>query len=1191
MDGWSEVLRIPSSVFATDNYNNPTTIVNITSLQFDSVQNFIWCGDSRGYTRSFTGSFATNSLYGNLQLYPYTKFHTSDVNYNNPIKQILSHREGILSLLNNAISFNSRRGLSKLQVTSKTFNNNATTENKFNNLQAMTFNCNSFNDVVVGTDTSMMKFDLNKPNVLSSFDHQGGISLLNNLGKFLTIANSNGSLDIFDPVSNSTVKTFSAHNGFISNLDVRGNYIATCGYSIKPKRYYHNQPAEYIVDPLVNIYDTRIMRAIAPVPFPAGAASVKFHPKLPNIIIIASTSGQMQFVDIFDQTNVYLYQADLAIPTTTTTTINNKPRMSNLEISENGDFLVFNDNCDNMHLWSISPSSKDFVNFPQPVEQPDIIDSNFEIIDIDANVPLSIVGMPYYKELLLSNYPNDLRFVKETAKLPEPIDIELILENETRNNGTKKFFPYDKLKYGPGNVYKPYQSLKDNKENKEILIPKFISERSTTTTTTTKELKADNDGKFIDDSIFQYKFQGKLNKVPNCYSRLQIQYSKFGIKDFDFSYYNKTKECCGLENHTDNSYINSLLQLYRFQSSIYNQVVGSLSKEWLPNDITTIITTNNPEGSSILNELGYLFDMMFKAQSNNVKIYNLSQVLNHHPNAQKLLNNNELLNLNSQQVRDLVIEFNNFLLTTLHQDFQTQFQENFNLTELKYEIEIKGNGTSCPMYDKHQGSMFSLELITPPSNMLNKMSILINNNNNNNNNPQYQPEPISSLDNIRRNLNILTYLEYSMNQYKTIPCQQHNHSYPHNLEIQTSIVHLPSVLTINVNLSNPEFKIINNFTQWLVPEFYAVKSKSKSGKNGYSFKEIDHPTPNSATQESGKHKYKYELLGYVCEINHQSDIVSGAHNLVAFIKVNNNGGWYLFNDFLVMPIPEEEVFDLQPSWKKPIVIMYQQTNQPLFNYLTTTTNTTTNTTTFSNAGKYDDLILYRDHFAEGIRKGHQLEYELLTRKESPQPGSLVAIDAEFVMLKPEELEIHYDGYKKLIKPKQLSLARISVLRENGIPFIDDYIVHTSDIYDYLTNFSGIEPNDLNLTLSNRENLVTLQTAYRKLWLLLNLGVIFVGHGLYNDFRTINLQVPERQIRDTAVIYYKSDFKRQLSLKFLAYVMLKEKVQSGNHDSIEDANTALLLYKKYQNLYNKEDFELILNYIYSEGQQLRFKVPE
>ena len=89
-------------------------------------------------------------------------------------------------------------------------------------------------------------------------------------------------------------------------------------------------------------------------------------------------------------------------------------------------------------------------------------------------------------------------------------------------------------------------------------------------------------------------------------------------------------------------------------------------------------------------------------------------------------------------------------------------------------------------------------------------------------------------------------------------------------------------------------------------------------KNGYSFKEIDHPTPNSATQESGKYKYKYELLGYVCEINHQSDIVSGAHNLVAFIKVNNNGGWYLFNDFWLC-LYRKKIFDLQPSWKNPLL--------------------------------------------------------------------------------------------------------------------------------------------------------------------------------------------------------------------------------------------------------------------------------
>lgn len=1142
MDGWNEILRLPLNLFATDNFNNPLPKRSlISSLQFDSTLNFIWCGDSNGYTRSFTSS--SNSMYSNLQLYPYTKFQS---NYTNqPISQLLSHKDGILSLLTNELNFKTRRGINKLHVSAKTFN-----DESFNNLTSMTFNCNSYNDVVVGTDTSLSKFDLYKPNVLSTFDHQGDISKLNNSGKFLTIANSNGSLDIFDPISNSTVKSFSAHNGFISDMDVRGNYIATCGYSVRPKRYHHNQTPEYMVDPLVNIYDTRIMRAIAPIPFPTGATSVRFHPKLPNIIIIASVVGQLQFVDIFDQTNVNVYQTNLTPPPVIGSSLNNGskiPKMSNLEISSSGDFLMFNDDSDSIHLWSINSSSNDFVNFPPPVEQPDIIEQNVEYIGVDDNVPLSIVGMPYYKDLLLSNYPNDLRFVKESAKLPESIDMELILESQ-KHPGS--FIPYDKLKYGPGNVYKPYQSLK---EYKEITVPKFISERKdgdedTSTSADVTELVAD-------ESIFQYKCNTNGNssncKVPNCYSRLQIQYSRFGVKDFDFSYYNRTNDYCGLENHTDNSYINSLLQLYRFQSIIYNQAVGALSNEWLPVDESILDT--NPEGSSILNELGYLFDMMYKAKSTNVNIYNLSQVLNHNPKAAKLLNNNELLTLNSQEVRDLIISFNNFLLTSLNDDLNVQDHSTFETTELKYEIEIKGNGTSCPIHDKHHGNMLSLELITPPANMLNKMSILIN--------PHYQ-STTNSLNNIRKNLNILTYLDYSMNQFKTVPCQQHQHAYPHSLEIRTSIVKLPSVLSINVNLTNEEFKIINTFKQWLVPEFYAFRSPNNSG---FNFRNMD----------IEGHGEKYELLGYVCEINHQSDTVNGAHNLVTFVKVKDE--WYLFNDFLVMPIPEEEVFDLHYSWKKPVVILYQKSSQPEFNYW--------------KSFQGNDAILYRDHFAGGIRKAHQVDYKLLTQEEAPKPGTLVAIDAEFVMLKPEQLEIHYDGYKKLIKPKQLSLARISVLRDDGVPFIDDYIVHTSEIYDYLTNFSGIEENDLDLKLSTK-NLVTLQTAYRKLWLLLNLGVIFVGHGLYNDFRTINLQVPQEQIRDTAVIYYKSDFRRQLSLKFLAYVMLKEKVQKGNHDSIEDALTALLLYKEYEKfIKTPSGFEDALNRIYSEGKRLRFKVPE
>jgi hypothetical protein len=89
-----------------------------------------------------------------------------------------------------------------------------------------------------------------------------------------------------------------------------------------------------------------------------------------------------------------------------------------------------------------------------------------------------------------------------------------------------------------------------------------------------------------------------------------------------------------------------------------------------------------------------------------------------------------------------------------------------------------------------------------------------------------------------------------------------------------------------------------------------------------------------------------------------------------------------------------------------------------------------------------------------------IKHKLLTANELPRPGTLIAIDAEFVALQQEEMEFRSDGTKSVLKPSHLSLARVSVLRGDGemegVPFIDDYI-HTSEVVkDYLTEFSGIK---------------------------------------------------------------------------------------------------------------------------------------
>jgi PAB-dependent poly(A)-specific ribonuclease subunit 2 len=98
---------------------------------------------------------------------------------------------------------------------------------------------------------------------------------------------------------------------------------------------------------------------------------------------------------------------------------------------------------------------------------------------------------------------------------------------------------------------------------------------------------------------------------------------------------------------------------------------------------------------------------------------------------------------------------------------------------------------------------------------------------------------------------------------------------------------------------------------------------------------------------------------------------------------------------------------------------------------------------------------------------------------------------------------------------------VSVLRGQGIqealPFIDDYISTSEPILDYLTEFSGIKPGDLDPKTS-KHTVVPLKAAYKKLRMLVDLGCIFIGHGLLKDFRTINILLPSNQVIDTVDIF-------------------------------------------------------------------------
>jgi len=181
-----------------------------------------------------------------------------------------------------------------------------------------------------------------------------------------------------------------------------------------------------------------------------------------------------------------------------------------------------------------------------------------------------------------------------------------------------------------------------------------------------------------------------------------------------------------------------------------------------------------------------------------------------------------------------------------------------------------------------------------------------------------------------------------------------------------------------------------------------------------------------------------------------------------------------------------------------------------------------------------------------------------------------------------------NGGKIVTMDARSALARISVIDcRSGRVIIDDYVLPQEPVVDYLTRFSGITSNDLDPLVSPR-HLVNTRTAYLKLRLLIDRGVIMVGHGLKTDFNIVNVFCPPAQIIDTVVIFYQTR-ARMIGLRFLVNYLFGHDMQTDTHDSIEDARAAWEVYKKAVALKAADEFDLTLTKIYEFGRKTEWKL--
>lgn len=133
------------------------------------------------------------------------------------------------------------------------------------------------------------------------------------------------------------------------------------------------------------------------------------------------------------------------------------------------------------------------------------------------------------------------------------------------------------------------------------------------------------------------------------------------------------------------------------------------------------------------------------------------------------------------------------------------------------------------------------------------------------------------------------------------------------------------------------------------------------------------------------------------------------------------------------------------------------------------------------------------------------------------------------------------------------LARVSIVTTDDT-LLDTFVRVKEPVIEYRTDVSGVRKEDL-----EGDEARDFHSVVKDVRDILARAEIIVGHGLGHDEEVLEMEFESCKVRDTST--YRPFFYngRTPSLKKLALRNLKIRIQDGQHNPVEDARTALLLY--------------------------------
>ena len=144
-----------------------------------------------------------------------------------------------------------------------------------------------------GYTNKLFDFDVERLRVIRqvNIEERDVILMKHSPRGLMCTGSTSGNINIRDQYTMKSIHELHPHNGSLSDFDVHGNYLVSCGFS--------SRQGSLVIDRFLMVYDLRAMKVMNPVQLLIEPCFIHYIPMCSSVVAIASQVFLFKFIYLF----------------------------------------------------------------------------------------------------------------------------------------------------------------------------------------------------------------------------------------------------------------------------------------------------------------------------------------------------------------------------------------------------------------------------------------------------------------------------------------------------------------------------------------------------------------------------------------------------------------------------------------------------------------------------------------------------------------------------------------------------------------------------------------------------------------------------------------------------------------------------------------------------------------------------